>query len=193
MPKKIILLSAARFEIEQLLSTNRERFTYFEIGVGVEEAAIRSQRILPYCRDQQVLFVGSAGIFSDNFEIKLYNVDHISWQPYEIREKHAHYPIQNPQPILLGHKFQKNNNKLNHAQVYCGPHITDSDSKNLSPSKTTLENIELFTVAQRLAGICEFGAILGATNKIGSNSQSEWRSNFKEVARLTADTIGKML
>ena len=188
-----ILLSAARFEVEAILANHRDIFQYFEIGVGIDEAAIRSKRIVPYCRGKKVLFIGSAGIFAESYDLKLFNINKISWLPYELRENHAHYPIKNPAPIELNKTFMPKSNKLDYAEAYCGPHISDSSNNQINCNGTILENIELFTVAKRLAGVCDFSAILGVTNNIGPHSQKEWLDNHKKIAELCQVELKNMI
>ena len=187
------VLSAASFEVQFIKEHFGDRFEYFNIGVGVHEAVKNSFQLKSKLVDQDVLFVGSCGTFSDHFsQIELVGVDRVIWSPTCERQGLSYQAIKPLEPIQLDSSPIQDIRKVT---TLCSPNISlkaDLPESLRLQREQLVENLELYSAARELVPVCRsFQAVLAVVNSVGPDAHVEWKQNFKSAAKLTADKLAR--
>jgi hypothetical protein len=186
------VLSAAAFETDLIrlskFHANVDR--YIELGVGVLESMYRLGALGESLHGKDILFVGTAGILGPFSNPWLVTVESVEWLPTGDRLGHSYSVPKHPPlstrsiPSLVA--------KLPVARCFCGPSVSIDSQVVETLTVSSIENIELYGVAQRILPCARsFSVILGVTNAVGPESHAQWKSNWKECAKMTADYLNR--
>lgn len=192
---KILLVSAVRFEAQDILSAcenlGRE-IEYFEVGIGPIHAAKREESLAREAKGKHVIYIGSCGGFYDFTSPHLVSVEKVLWMPPCLRTGLAqepeglHKPFEIPSEIKTFDLPQKT--------LLTSPTVSLKDdileSLRLPPASELVENMELYScVGGILSSAKKFDVVLGVTNQVGPNGRLQWRENFRKVAKMTSDFV----
>jgi len=197
---RLSIISAAKFEVLPLLSLLERvgcSFEYVSFGVGSIESAKNSRSLARRCEGRDVLYIGTCGTFSGWVSPQLIYARKLFWLPpcvrvgiaWSIEELKSGISLPSP-PVWLEVLPQKT--VLCSSSIAKSPFVSPElmESFSLISMDCLVENLELYSCAVDVLKYAKsFIAILGVTNGIGLQGRLEWRSNFQEVAEMTADFI----
>jgi hypothetical protein len=194
---KILLVSAARFEISDLkvFESLRDRVEYFEIGVGALLASKRSFLLEKISRGRQVIFVGTCGVYGNFSGVHLVRAISVSWLPTCVRHDLGYQVPAQPDTFDIS-KSHLHFESLPPAEVICTPTVSlDSGESLLHESAMSgmpiVENLELYSILpEAMTTASSFTAILGVTNRVCRESHDQWLQNHKEAAQLSGEILG---
>jgi hypothetical protein len=176
MPR--LILAAAPFEVEDDLLPFLKC-----VGIGPVRSAIEAAS-LPNIESQDVLFVGSCGVFSDFKAPTLFGISEVQWSDLGMRLDLS-YSVAMPAikldpPVGLESRI-----------ALCSGSVARDNRLPINMSKDHyVENLELYSVASALIPRARsFQAILCSTNLTGPNSHEQWKANHKEAARICSAFI----
>lgn len=187
---KITLMSAAKFEAEPTIAFFKKEgidYEYIEVGIGSILSAQQSSKF--DLSSKNIIFIGSCGVFNEDLDVKLITTNQCFWSPPSTRSQQSHLieGVEKPIHFKNLHAFNKS---LEIYNVACSPSITTDSNLTPSPDKC-VENLELYSIGNKIASAKSALIILGITNKVHSEGRKEWSSNFKNVAQMTATYIEK--
>lgn len=188
-----VIIAAAKFEIEPLVAELKQHGHSPEfglVGIGAINAAKNARVTADFCRNRDVIFVGTCGSFVPFDGVKLIRATKVFWSPtgervglaYTVRDTAP--PISLPDPPIWA-------TQLDTRQVLCSPTIslTNHLSPNL-PAEALVENLELYSCISDIAEVCAtLAVILAITNQVGPDSHAQWRQYFSIAASRTAEFI----
>ncbi len=187
---KPLIVAAAQFEASPVLKSLEKigvSADLFILGVGALEAARQSTKLDTKGRD--VIYVGSCGLF-DNFNgLELVGVEKAVWLP--TCERHGlSYSIKNTNPPVAFSQYPKWSENIERKIVICSPTISISPKlPELFIPKNTVENVELYSAANKLIEAKSLSLLLAVTNQIGPTAHTQWKQNFKNASQVVADFI----
>ena len=192
-----MLISAVRFEVDPVLDILKKHqipHAYHECGVGPLNAARKSLQLREEVRNKNVLYLGSAGTFSNFDKPHLCKVNQVFWLPTGERmglAKHMeglHRPISLVDSQLFDLPAKK---VLTSTSVSL---VNDISLDGLPNREQLIENMEAYSLLEGLtSSIKNLDVILGVTNAVGSEGSKQWSENFKNVAKITADYLESKL
>ena len=187
---RLIVASAASFESQlllQALARLAADVTFIEVGVSSITSSGLASRLVDIIRGRDVLFVGSCGISSPFDHPKLFAINRVKWAPVDVRRGDS-YLVNGSEPELVLNGRLDLIRGLEPGCASCSSSI--SLLHELKSDQVVLENLELYSAAKAWSYQAKsFTAILGTTNQIGPNAHSEWKKNFRLVAKMTANHI----
>ncbi len=184
---KPLFISAAEFETQAFAKAG---FPCFYVGMGALNAAKTANTLRKVAVNQDVVFVGTAGVFGEFSEPLLVRAHKAVWSP--VCERHGlSYTVKGTAPDIAlppPHPFAE---VLPPATVMVSPTISlDPFLPQRGDENIVVENLELYSVAQELIEVSRtLTIILGITNAIGTNAHSEWRANFAKAADMTFEFV----
>ena len=195
---KILVVSAVKFEVKPLLIEMKKKdyvFESFEIGIGPLKAARSSKELEKKCHGAHVIYVGTCGVFVPLEKPYLISAKETHWMPAGVRSgisdiNPSWEPPVSFEGIPQSHDLQK-------GIILTSPEISltkDFKNKEMKENSSSIyENMELYCVAEALKKSAKLDIILGVTNEIGPNSRSEWKENFKKLAKMSKSYILNLL
>lgn len=195
--KKLVILSAAKFEADALLKSLEENsiaYDYLCVGVGALEAAKSAKIVGEFCRGKDVIFIGSCGIFGAFKNIELVQVGSIKWQPTGDREGLS-YTIENSAPPIDSDikPFRNIEVSLPKCTMICAPGVS-LKQHHAYEQALHCESLELYSVAAEILNSCaSFTSIFAITNSIGPDAHVQWKQNFILAYDLLAKYAGSLL
>lgn len=190
----ILLVAAAEFEIDPLRHGFLEHSQHALVGIGALQAAKNAHALSGLASGKDVVFVGSCGTFGKFSGLELVRATRVLWSPTSDRLGDSYTidgsanPYLTPEPPLWS-QF------LRPVTVLCSPSISTTARlpDDYNPA-SCVENIELYSCVQELLNCSKsFVAILAITNAIGKDAHQQWRENYLEAARKTADFVASSL
>ncbi len=194
----MLILAAAKFELDIFSRSlpSSKNFQFEEIGVGAIAAAKNVQKIRQKVKDQNVLLIGTGGIFGEFEKPFLVTSHHIIWSP-PCERVGLSYQVQSGLPEICLKKSSELTHSLDEAIIVCSPAVTLESKaipKQYNPSKLWIENLELYSVAEEIENECKsFDIILSVTNAIGSSAHEQWKKNNPIALHLISDYCNKNL
>jgi len=196
------LLIVAAFEPELEFFGPELRCASALTGIGSITAAARMGNILCERKPKRVLFVGSAGCrknaaallsFVSATESKLADLALAENQAYLPAAATLNYAADK----TFADRLLSISPKPISAAVYSAAGISrgaECAEKLSRFADASFENLELFGVAAACAehGI-PWNAFCCVTNSLGPGSHEEWKSNFREAAKRTAELLSELL
>ena len=181
------IVSAAEYETAPLLAhLHGQDKTYFACGIGVFSAhafALKHQELFV---DQDILYVGSAGISKGFRGIELRRASSIHWLPTCQRQKMSYTIAKTPpmriNPLPVFHPILK-------CETICSPNVS------LVPAEGTyMENIEAYAFFLPLLDkVRSINVILAITNEIGHHAHQQWRENYLQAAEILGERVAELL
>ncbi len=190
---EVLLVSAARFELGEILASLPQGVSSFECGVGSINAAKHAKELGRAVAGKHVIFVGTAGVFGDFASPTLMRARDVHWEPTGVRIGSA-YTVNGTAPAFdLSVKpcFSDIFSALPGCSVICSPEISLVPAPSaVKTSLPRVENLELYSVAQELAASSKtLDVILCTTNTVGEESHVQWKENFRKAANMTSRLI----
>ena len=189
----ITILSAVEFEVTPL---KQMPFKFETFGIGPIHAALHAQHIAEKIQDEDVLYIGTCGIFGRFQEIQLVTTNRVLWLPTSERTGHS----ASIEGVYPGISFPSVIQDLPKSTVISCSNISLTDeikpalSESLSLTGLLVENLELYSLMPTLLTHARSVSILLAiTNSVGPEGRQEWRQNFREASQLTADYVRKQI
>jgi len=192
---RLIILSAARFEAEPLLDELKRLkidvgFDMF--GIGPIAAAWRAVELAKKYANQNILVIGTAGIFSDFQKIQLVKAQSVEWMPTCVRENLGDL-IEGQDPHWNTRDKNFLDLSLDLINVHTSPCITTSVPS--FKDQKVIENMELYALKPIFEAARGFEAVFAITNSVGPHGRKEWRENLQAAGKITAnyliDHLGK--
>ena len=191
--ESVTIVSAAPFESEptlKLLTVAGVTNTYSCVGVGALQSAKNAGKTASVCCDQNVVFIGTAGIFGPFNDIEIVRAQFVEWLPPCVRHGIAYSIPKDNGPYDLPKSLQEFQH-LRAAHVICSPTITTLPSfapKAANPGTVWVENLELFSCFREIIAVAKsFTVLLGITNSVGPMGHTEWQANHHDAAVKTAN------
>ncbi len=187
------LVSAVEFEIAPLISLLKQKrleFSTFEFGIGPLAASRKFSLLEKSCEKKDVIYVGTCGDFSGFSGIQLVSAERTVFLP--TCERHnLSWSIEGLYPPISLESSSFITRSLTKKTVVTSPNISKT---NLLPPgfvpKDCVENLELYAVAEAVKSSARsFAVVLATTNAISEKARAEWRQNYQEAARLSAQYI----
>ena len=157
-------------------------------GVGSVRAAARVANALAprgttNARPEAVLFLGTAGCYSENVELNsAHFCSEVAWSDGDLSQARSYLPdLENgcvrchSQPSVF---------QFDELSAVSTPGITtDAHLAQCLARFGQLENLELYGVAEaaRILDV-RWGAVLGVSNRVGLHSHKEWKANHLEAS-----------
>jgi nucleoside phosphorylase len=173
-----LICSACNSEIANI----DPKFNTAILGVGYLEAAINLQTILHNETISQIIFLGTAGSYSDNLSIG----DIVT-----VRKSSLLLRLQGSYSPIVYDDFVSNLNDTKFKQVTCLSSLEISNDETMGQEiyqrykeKYLVENMELYAVA-KIATLYNipWEAYLGITNYINANAHQDWVRYNLEISK----------
>ncbi len=196
---RLIELTHAEQQENNIWISRQLNIVLGSMGVGYLDSAINLQRLLHrFSEVDKVIFTGSAGFYPGNQSVKTGDLcwcketllcDSAAEMKYSLySDKLKRNPIKST---------IKPKSNLYSAVVATILTLTKDDQLAVilgKQAKAELENMELYGIAS----VCEkisiqWNALLGITNKVGSNGSAEWRENYRRMAIISGDYLYRQL
>lgn len=186
---RLIIAAAALFEAKEVLDVLSAKLvpvTFIEVGIGAIKSAQIAARTASLVAGRDVLFIGSCGTSNLFCKPSIISAASVQWEPPDVRHGES-YLIPHAEPeialdVLPG--------KLAVGKISCSGSIT----LRAENSADIYENLELYSVASTWRPtVHRFWSILGVTNQLGPNAHQEWKKNFRDAAKLTADLVRDLI
>lgn len=202
----ITVLSAAKFEADPTLKVLEDMHVaheFIELGIGPIHAAKKSSTL--HLEGKKVLYLGSCGVFSKDFIPEVVTCENVYWSPPSVRSGQSNL-IEDVEPPITFENLSRFAKNFKKASVFCSPTITLDETliPSLSPVEPKLkpenivsietsskllkvENMELYSVADKLCEASSLSVLLGITNAVGPSGRTQWNDNFHLLAQKCAD------
>lgn len=188
-----VVLSAAKFEalpLIKILEKNAVNFEYCEIGIGSINAAKKSLDLR--LKNKKVIFIGTCGVFAKDFQPHLLTASRCIWSPPSVRNNTSQL-IDNIDPDYDLSATTYLTKNLPKAIIACSPSITIDETLVPPIDENVAENLELYSIAEKLLEAKEVSIILGVTNRVCSEGRSQWLKNHKIIADMTANYLDQLI
>jgi purine-nucleoside phosphorylase len=171
------------------------------VGIGAVDAAVGAARAIAAHRPARVLFVGTAGVYTQARSglpvggavvpgaIHCVSTAALSGDGYLPAPQVVRAATSGKLAAALGADAAEL------PAVACPLAITRSAAlarRIVSATGASLENLELFAVARAAAAAgAEFGAVLGVANRVGPAAHREWLANHRRASRAACAVIAR--
>lgn len=195
----MVIVSAAEFEVRALQkSPHMVQARFVTVGIGPLAAAASAKDLAEEITGEDVIFVGSAGIFGEFDGVALRAITEAHWWPtcerHNLSESIEGLTPKvdfSPSPIT---------EKLPRAAAVSCPNISSSGQlpryevrQRGLQDQVILENLEIYSVAAALNAANSVSVILGITNRVGAEGRQQWRANHELCAELTCGYLEREL
>lgn len=188
-------LAHLRRQLATLSRSTRKTIVLETVGIGLVEAAAGAARAIAERQPQQILLVGTAGIYASSATPSLAIgtaaiVRRTNLLSNLLGDGHSYLPsvlpTEQPCSADLVTRLRKAT-KLAVVDVACPVGITASTNAARAAARQSgcaAENLEAFAVARAAAraGI-PFAAVLGIANRVGPAAHAEWKMHARAAAR----------
>jgi len=191
---RIVIASAAPFETDETiyrLQKKRIEFTRVITGVGMSEAAMIAARTRELITDRDIIFCCTAGIVGKFDKISLFLADKVELGSWDVRNGRTDLLKDFDRALNLSPK----DIALPRCRALCSLGVSTRpdeprETQLKQDSQAVVETMELYAVARAWLPLARsFTAIVATTNATGEAARSDWRTNFKEAASMTAEFL----
>lgn len=183
----------------------REDVSLVEVGIGLVEAAIGTEKALIECREKfsspvrvVTIFVGSVGACERSVPLLSFvSASSVSLFDSAVALGESYFPEQMFREVVADRELSQYLGRgRDGGEVLCEP--IQSTLAITSEVKTDgslrFENLELFAVASACKREnISWAALMCVTNYIGAEAQKQWKFNFDEAAKRTAAFLSSLL
>lgn len=196
------LLIAAAFEPELDFLEPELRAASAVTGIGSVAAAAKLGSVIAERKIRRVLFVGSIGAKANSAALLSFVApERVKLADLALADRHSYLPAAavttfEADATFLNKLLALSLNPIA-AAVYSPAGISNESSCAEKLSKfagADFENLELFGIAAACSaqGI-PWNALCCVTNYLGPQAHEQWKGNFKDAARRTADALAELL
>lgn len=186
----LVVVSATPYEVEpflEQLTIADIAHTYIECGIGALNASANGALNRERCRDHQVIFIGTCGIYAPFRKVEVVQINTVHWLPL-CQSLGQSYTVSNTPPLVVPSNSRW---PLRRIDLICTP--------NISLVGTMLgnnygENLEAYAFLRSIIdSASSIDVVMAVTNSVGEQAHQQWQDNHQSARDMCSNFLRRAL